>query len=150
MYTIAPNNSSTPTSPSKTFASVTIKNFGQMDNHFYRGAQPKEEEYKELAKLGVKSIIDLRDNPLPYADKAAEAAKMRFNIPFETLQPRYDQSLDKVCLSPPEFRSGPVAAISRPHYSYLSPCTLGRLLLQPPGNSNALVPSYLCKHSSKS
>ena len=25
---------------------VKIKNFGQMDDRFYRGAQPKEEDYK--------------------------------------------------------------------------------------------------------
>ena len=79
----APNNSSTPTSPSKSFANVTIKNFGQMDTHFYRGAQPREEEYGELAELGVKTIIDLRDDPLPYASKAAEKAHMHyFNIPM--------------------------------------------------------------------
>jgi len=96
MYTFAPNNSSTPTSPSKTFASVTIKNFGQMDNHFYRGAQPKEEEYKELAKLGVKTIIDLRDDPLPYADKAAEAAKMRyFNIPMSDKDYPNEKSIEE-------------------------------------------------------
>jgi protein tyrosine/serine phosphatase len=54
-----------------------------MYDHFYRGAQPKEEDYKELAGLGVKIIIDLRDDPMPYAQKAAEAAHMRyFNIPM--------------------------------------------------------------------
>ncbi len=38
IYTFAPNNSSTSTSPSKNFANVTIKNFGQIDNNFYRKA----------------------------------------------------------------------------------------------------------------
>ena len=81
LYTFAPPNSSVATAPSKTFAAVTIKNFGQMDEHFYRGAQPKDDEYKELAALGVKAIIDLRDDPMPYAKTAAEAAKMLyFNI----------------------------------------------------------------------
>jgi protein tyrosine phosphatase (PTP) superfamily phosphohydrolase (DUF442 family) len=96
MYTFAPNNSSTPTRPSKTFASVTIKNFGQMDNNFYRGAQPKEEEYKELAKLGIKTIIDLRDDPLPYANKAAEAAQMRyFNIPMSDKDYPNEKSIEE-------------------------------------------------------
>ena len=27
-------------------SSVTIKNFGQMDERFYRGARPKDEDYK--------------------------------------------------------------------------------------------------------
>ena len=45
IYSFAPNKSSSPTNPSKSFENVTIKNFGQMDDHFYRGAQPREEEY---------------------------------------------------------------------------------------------------------
>ena len=66
---------------SNNFPGITISNFGQMDEHFYRGAQPKDNEYKELADLGVKTIIDLRDDPMPYAKSAAEAAKMHyFNI----------------------------------------------------------------------
>jgi protein tyrosine/serine phosphatase len=96
IYSFAPNNSSTPTSPSKSFADVTIKNFGEMDAHFYRGAQPNEEEYKELAQLGVKTIIDLRDDPLPYANKAAEAAHMHyFNIPMSDKDYPKDESIEK-------------------------------------------------------
>src|SRR5262245_26232640 len=83
LYSFAPPESSSPTNPSKSFSSITIKNFGQMDDHFYRGAQPKDEEYKELSELGVKAIIDLRDDPMPYAKTAAEAVKMAyFNIPM--------------------------------------------------------------------
>ena len=96
IYSFAPNDSSTSTSPSKNFANVTIKNFGQMDNHFYRGAQPNEEEYKELARLGVKAIIDLRDDPLPYAKKAAEAAHMHyFNIPMSDKDYPKDESIEE-------------------------------------------------------
>ena len=40
----------------KPFASIKIKNFGQMDERFYRGAQPKETDYKDLAALGVKTV----------------------------------------------------------------------------------------------
>src|SRR5436189_2643844 len=83
IYSFAPNKLSIPTKPSKTFANITIKNFGQLDDHFYRGAQPQDNEYKELAVLGVKAIIDLRDDPMPFAKSAAEAVKMRyFNIPM--------------------------------------------------------------------
>jgi len=96
IYTFAPNNSSTSTSPSNNFANVTIKNFGQMDNHFYRGAQPNEEEYKELAQLGVKAIIDLRDDPLPFAKKAAEADHMYyFNIPMSDKDYPKDESTEQ-------------------------------------------------------
>ncbi|HEU5459901.1 MAG TPA: tyrosine-protein phosphatase [Pyrinomonadaceae bacterium] len=62
---------------------VTIKNFGQMDERFFRGAQPKEDEYGELAALGIKTVIDLREDTESYAKSQAEAAGMRYvNIPM--------------------------------------------------------------------
>ena len=62
---------------------VKIKNFGQMDDRFYRGAQPKEEDYKQLAAIGIKTIIDLRNDPTEYEKREAEAAGMRYvNIPM--------------------------------------------------------------------
>jgi protein tyrosine/serine phosphatase len=64
--------------------SVKIKNFGQMDERFYRGAQPKEEDYKDLAALGIKTVIDLTDDPKPYERSAVEALGMKyFNIPMD-------------------------------------------------------------------
>lgn len=96
IYTVAPPNSKVATSPTKSFAAVTIKNFGQMDDHFYRGAQPKDDEYKELAALGVKVIIDLRDDPMPFAKVASEAAKMRyFNIPMSDKDYPKNETIDE-------------------------------------------------------
>ncbi|HEX8186113.1 MAG TPA: tyrosine-protein phosphatase [Blastocatellia bacterium] len=74
-----------PTSPTVQFANVTIKvkNFGQMDENFYRGAQPKPTDYQDLKALGIKAIIDLRDDPTNYEKRDAEALGMRyFNIPM--------------------------------------------------------------------
>src|SRR5687767_7264517 len=59
-------------------ADVKIKNFGQMDDRFFRGAQPKEKQYKELAALGIKTIIDLRDDPEEYEKREAEAVGIRY------------------------------------------------------------------------
>jgi len=42
---------------------IRIENFGQMDERFYRGAQPSEKDYKDLAALGINTVIDLRDDP---------------------------------------------------------------------------------------
>ncbi|MEK6325378.1 MAG: tyrosine-protein phosphatase [Acidobacteriota bacterium] len=96
IYSFAPSNSSIATNPSKSFANVTIKNFGQMDEHFYRGAQPKDDEYKELADLGVEAIIDLRDDPMPFAKSAVEGAKMRyFNIPMSDKDYPKDETIDE-------------------------------------------------------
>jgi protein tyrosine/serine phosphatase len=62
---------------------VKIKNFGQMDDRFYRGAQPKEEDYKQLAAIGIKTVIDLREDPTDYEKRDAEAAGMRYvNLPM--------------------------------------------------------------------
>jgi protein tyrosine/serine phosphatase len=62
---------------------VKIKNFGQMDDRFFRGAQPKEQDFKDLAQLGIRTIIDLRDDPEPYEKTAAESLGMTYvHIPM--------------------------------------------------------------------
>ena len=57
---------------------VSIKNFGQMDDRFFRGGQPKENDYQQLAALGIKTIIDLRDDPTSYEKQNAEALGMKY------------------------------------------------------------------------
>jgi protein tyrosine/serine phosphatase len=65
------------------FPNIKIKNFGQMDDRFYRGARPDEGDYKALAELGIKTIIDLTDNSREYEQPAVEAAGLRYvNIPM--------------------------------------------------------------------
>jgi protein tyrosine phosphatase (PTP) superfamily phosphohydrolase (DUF442 family) len=62
---------------------IKIKNFGQMDERFYRGAQPKEKDYKDLAQLGIKTIIDLRDDPEEHSKSVVESLGMTYvNIPM--------------------------------------------------------------------
>ena len=62
---------------------VTIKNFGQMDDRFFRGGQPKENDYGQLAALGIKTVIDLQDNPTDYEKQKVEALGMKYvNIPM--------------------------------------------------------------------
>lgn len=57
---------------------TSIKNFGQMDDRFFRGGQPREDEYQELASLGIKTVIDLRDDPKEYEKTSVEALGMRY------------------------------------------------------------------------
>jgi protein tyrosine/serine phosphatase len=59
-------------------SSVQIKNFGQMDDRFFRGGQPREDQYKELAALGIKTVIDLTDDPKPYEKQNVEALGMKY------------------------------------------------------------------------
>ena len=70
-------------SDSSSNQTIKIKNFGQMDDRFYRGAQPKENDYKALAELGIKTIIDLREDTEAYSKSAVEAQGMTYvNIPM--------------------------------------------------------------------
>jgi protein tyrosine/serine phosphatase len=65
------------------FSNVSIKNFGRMDDRFFRGAQPKENEYKELAALGIRTVIDLQNEPTSYEKQNVEALGMKYvNIPM--------------------------------------------------------------------
>ena len=62
---------------------VNIKNFGQMDERFFRGGQPKENDYQQLSALGIKTVIDLREDPKAYEKQNVEALGMRYiNIPM--------------------------------------------------------------------
>ncbi|HEV2829667.1 MAG TPA: tyrosine-protein phosphatase [Pyrinomonadaceae bacterium] len=65
------------------FPNIKISNFGQMDENFYRGARPKSDDFKNLAALGIKTVIDLTDNSREREQPAVEAAGMRYvNIPI--------------------------------------------------------------------
>jgi len=65
------------------FPNIKISNFGQMDQNFYRGARPKATDFKNLAALGIKTVIDLTDNSRDREQPAVEAAGMRYvNIPI--------------------------------------------------------------------
>jgi protein tyrosine/serine phosphatase len=60
------------------FPNVRIKNFGQMDARFFRGAQPKQEDFQALAALGIHTVIDLRDDPTVYEKAAVESLGMKY------------------------------------------------------------------------
>lgn len=75
------------------FPNIKIKNFGQMGERFYRGARPKDEDYKALAEIGINTVIDLTDNSKEYEQPAVEALGMRYvNIPMvDKGNPRMEQ-----------------------------------------------------------
>jgi protein tyrosine/serine phosphatase len=75
------------------FPNIKIKNFGQMDDRFYRGARPKDSDFRDLASLGVKTVIDLTDNSRSYEEPAVKAAGLQYiNIPMvDKSYPSLDQ-----------------------------------------------------------
>jgi tyrosine-protein phosphatase SIW14 len=66
------------------FPNVRIKNFGQMDERFYRGAEPKGlEDVQALKQLGINTVIDLQEKPEPAERGEVESLGMRYvNIPM--------------------------------------------------------------------
>ena len=70
--------------PAAAFPNVHIKNFGQMDERFYRGAQPKRlEDIRALKELGISTIIDLQAKPEAEERGWVESLGMRYvNIPM--------------------------------------------------------------------
>jgi protein tyrosine/serine phosphatase len=84
---------SAQTSPNATLG-INIRNFGQMDDNFYRGGQPTESDYKALAAIGIKTIIDLRNDYEAFAKSATEAAGMKYvNIPMDGVSAPSDEQV---------------------------------------------------------
>ncbi len=66
------------------FSNVQIKNFGQMDERFFRGAEPKKaEDFAALKALGVSTVIDLQAEAEPTERGMVESLGMRYvHIPM--------------------------------------------------------------------
>jgi uncharacterized protein (TIGR01244 family) len=64
-----------------------VPNFHQVDDHVYRGGQPAAEAWPGLARLGVKTVIDLRredEHSTAAEAQAVSAAGMKYvNVPMK-------------------------------------------------------------------
>lgn len=61
------------------------ENFGKVNDNYYRGSQPDANQFHELKRLGVKTVIDLRKDSLGEASDWASAAGLQYaNIPLTT------------------------------------------------------------------
>jgi protein tyrosine/serine phosphatase len=58
--------------------SVSIENFGRVDENYYRGAQPEGQDYNDLHSLGVKAVLDLQNDGEAGEQRSVEAAGMKF------------------------------------------------------------------------
>jgi protein tyrosine/serine phosphatase len=64
---------------------IRIGNFGKINDHYFRGAQPKGSDYRDLAAIGVKTVIDLQiDGPSNEAGTVAAAGMKFFRIGMTT------------------------------------------------------------------
>jgi tyrosine-protein phosphatase SIW14 len=75
-------------------SNIQIKNFGCINESFYRGAQPKDKDYADLAAMGVKTVIDLQRDGNSTEQSLVEAQGMKFfRIPMsDKNQPSGDQA----------------------------------------------------------
>lgn len=78
------------------FPGIQIRNFGKMDERFYRGAQPEPGDFQALKGLGIKTVVDLRNDPTDYEKAAVEALGMTYvNIPMSGWRSPKDAQLEE-------------------------------------------------------
>src|SRR5271154_5010695 len=88
-----------------------IKNFYQVDEHVYRGAQPDKDGFNYLAKLGVRTVINLRGTGARsrQEEKLVTAAGMGYiNVPMTGLTPPTDVEIHKILAVLEDNDTGPV------------------------------------------
>jgi protein tyrosine/serine phosphatase len=69
-----------------------ITNFGQVNENYFRGAQPSQPAIERLHALGIKTVIDLQEQPVGDESAWAKAAGMQyFNIPLNGSRPATDE-----------------------------------------------------------
>src|SRR5712692_4375815 len=76
-----------------------IKNFYHVDEHVYRGAQPTDEGFKYLAKIGVKMVIDLQEHDQRFIaeERTVTAGGMQYvNVPMNGLTPPTEAEISKI------------------------------------------------------
>lgn len=59
-------------------AGIAIKNFGCVNENYYRGAQPEGKDYAALASLGIKTVIDLERDGESNEQGMVESNGMKF------------------------------------------------------------------------
>src|SRR5260370_40233467 len=57
---------------------IRIKNFGCINEQFYRGAQPGGRDYAALASAGVKTVVDLQQDGEGNEEELVQEAGMNF------------------------------------------------------------------------
>src|SRR5258708_26291242 len=88
-----------------------VPTFHSVNDRLYRGAQPTIEGFQNLAKLGVKTVIDLREagERSLTEQKVVEAAGMRYvSVPMAGFQAPTASQIAKVFALFHDISAGPV------------------------------------------
>ena|SRR3954452_14271551 len=85
--------------PSAPLQYDSLPNFHQVNQTLFRSAQPKQAAFGVLARLGVKSIVNLRDDDAAAdheASLAGAAGLKYFNVPIGRTGRPHDEQIEKV------------------------------------------------------
>lgn len=88
-----------------------IKNFDQVDAHVYRGGQPNGAAFAYLAKIGVKTVIDLREagGRSQSEQRIVTANGMQYiNVPMGGFTPPTEAQITKILGILEDHTTGPV------------------------------------------
>jgi len=78
LATLTLESGSAAAAPRSDFESIKIRNFGEVNNHIYRGARPEGHDYSDLAALGIRTVVDLESGDPSDERQQVEAAGMKF------------------------------------------------------------------------
>jgi protein tyrosine phosphatase (PTP) superfamily phosphohydrolase (DUF442 family) len=72
------------TASDQDLAAIEIDNFRQVDDRLFRGAAPDEQDYADLASIGVTTVVDLRaeSNDERENARASAAGLVRVHLPI--------------------------------------------------------------------
>ena len=89
-----------------------LPNFQKVNDHVYRGAQPTDDGFRELAQLGIKTVIDLRqigEHSQADEQKLVTSLGMRYiSIPMAGMSTPKDDQVTAVLARLSDTTSGPV------------------------------------------
>jgi len=89
-----------------------VGNFEKVNDLVYRGAQPTDQGFQSLAKLGIHTVIDLQESGSARAineQKAVKAAGMEYiSVPMEGMQTPSNENVAKVLAVLESGTNGPV------------------------------------------
>jgi tyrosine-protein phosphatase SIW14 len=89
-----------------------VPNFHQVNDRIYRGGQPSDDGWNSLAKLGIKTVVDLRrpnEHSTTAEQRAVEALGMRYiNVPMNGIVAPTEEQVTKALALLNSTEAGPV------------------------------------------
>ncbi|MDR3677961.1 MAG: tyrosine-protein phosphatase [Acidobacteriota bacterium] len=88
-----------------------INNFSQVDEHVYRGAQPTTEGFQYLAKIGVETVLDLREGGerATGEELLVTSLGMKYvNVPMTALTPPTKAEITRILVLLEDAKAGAV------------------------------------------